>query len=63
MIPKNFSQMDDPLQFRLSGIKEIEDFFIAEINDRKQMSKTLNKYITALHYAGKTSFVLSGARS
>ena len=55
--------MDDPLQFRLSGIKEIEDFFIAEINDRKQMSQTLNKYITALHYAGKTSLVLSGARS
>ena len=62
MIPKKFSQMEDPLRFRLSRIKEIEDFFIAEISYRKQMSKTLNKCITALHYAGKASLVLPGVR-
>ena len=28
------TKLDNLLQFRLSRIKEIEDFFIAEINDR-----------------------------
>ena len=36
-------QLDNPLPFKINRIKEIEDFFIAEINDREEMSKTLNK--------------------
>ena len=39
-----FLQLDNTLEFRLSKIKEIEDFFIAEISDKEKMSKTLNKY-------------------
>ena len=29
-----FLQLDNPLRFRLSRIKEIEDFCITEVNDR-----------------------------
>ena len=36
-----YLQLDNPLQFRLSKIKEIEDSFIAENSDREKMSKTL----------------------
>ena len=36
-----YLQLDNAMQFRLSRIKEIEHFFIAEINDREKISKTL----------------------
>ena len=42
-------------------MKEIEEFFIAKINNREKMSKTLNKYMTTLDYADKALLVLSGA--
>ena len=58
-----YLQLDNPLQFRLCRIKEIEDSFIAKINDREKTSKTLYKYITSLDYAGKALLVLSGASS
>ena len=66
MVVPTFYQLDKPPQFRLSIIKEIEDFFIAEINNkkliRKIMSKThYNKHIATLDYADKTLFILSGA--
>ena len=32
-------------QFRLNKINEIHDYFIAEIKERKLMSKRLSKYI------------------
>ena len=44
-------QLDNPLRFRLSRVKGIEDFFIAKINDKEKVSKTLSKYITGLGYA------------
>ena len=31
-----YPRLDDVLQFRLSRIKEIEDFFIAEIDGREK---------------------------
>ena len=40
-----------------------KSFFIAEINDREKMRKTLNKYITAHDYANRILFVLSGESS
>ena len=40
-----------------------KSFFIAEINDREKMRKTLNKYITAHDYANRILFVLSGKSS
>ena len=35
-----YPQLDNPLEFGLIKIKGIEDFFIAEIKDRKKMNKT-----------------------
>ena len=46
-----FHQLDNPLQFRLSRIKETKKCFIPETSDREEMRKTLNKYITALDSA------------
>ena len=50
------------LKFRISKIKEI-GFFIAQINNRGKMIRTLNVYITALNYSDKTLLVLMGANS
>ena len=58
-----YLQSDNALQIRLSRIKEKEHFFIADINDRKKMSKTLNKHITVLDNPDKILLVLSGADS
>ena len=55
------TKLDNPQEFRPSRMKQIEDFFITEISDREYISKTLNKYITALDYAGKTLLVLPDA--
>ena len=51
---KLISKLDDLLQLKLGKINEIEDFFIAKIDDRGNVSRPFNKYITALHYANKT---------
>ena len=59
---KMYSRLDNALQFRFIRIKDI-NFFIVEINDRGQMSKTLNKYIKVLDYAEWTLLVLSDASS
>lgn len=42
-------------------MKEIEEFFITDINNREKMSKKLSKYMTTLHYTDKALLVLSGA--
>ena len=54
-----YLQLDNPLQFKLCIMKEVEDFFSAGISDREKMSKALNKYITitALDQADKTFLV------
>ena len=57
------TSLDKPLSFRRSRIKEIEDFFIAEINDREKIVKTLHRYITTVDYADKILLVLSCASS
>ena len=41
-------------QFRLNKISEIEDYFIAEIQERKLMSKKLSKYISFFDYFEKS---------
>lgn len=48
---------DNSLYFRLTGIKEKENFCISEINDREKINKTLNKYITTPEYADKALLV------
>ena len=40
-------------QFRPSKINEIKDCFIAEIRERKLMSKNLSKYIASFDYLDK----------
>ena len=49
-----YLQLENTLQFRLNRMKETEDFFIAEINDKKKMSNPLNKYVTILYDVDKT---------
>ena len=46
-------------QFRLNKISEIEDYFIAEINERELISKKLSKYISFFDYFDKSLIVLS----
>ena len=46
-------------KFRLNKISEIEDYFIAEIKERKLMSKKLSKYISFFDYFDKSLIVLS----
>ena len=46
-------------QFRPSKINEIKDCFIAEIRERKLMSKNLSKYIASFDYLDKSLIVLS----
>ena len=46
-------------QFRLNKISEIQDYFIAEINERELMSKELSKYISFFDYFDKFFIVLS----
>ena len=48
-------------QFRPSKINEIKDCFIAEIRERKLMSKNLSKYIASFEYLDKSLIVLSVA--
>ena len=45
-------------QFRLNIISEIEEYFIAEIKERKLMSKKLSKYIYFFDYFNKFLIVL-----
>ena len=49
-------------QFRPNKINEIKDYFIAEIKERKLMSKRRSKYIASFDYFDKSLIVLS-ARS
>ena len=43
----------------MDEISKIENYFIEEINQRKQCSKKLNKYVTAFDYIDKILVVLS----
>ena len=46
-------------QFRLNKINEIKDYFVAEIKERKLMSKRLSKYIAFFDCFDKSLIVLS----
>ena len=46
-------------QFRLNKISKIKDYFVAEIKQRKLMSKRLSKYIASFDYFDKSLIVLS----
>lgn len=57
------SQLDNPLQLRHNRSKEIEDFFIVEMNERKKLINVLNRYIIVLDYADNSLLVLSSTTS
>ena len=52
--------MTDQTKFRLNEISKIENYFNSEINQRKNASKKLSKYVSAFDYINKVLIVLSG---
>ena len=54
-----YSNLSDQTKFRLNEINKIKDYFNAEIQERKIISKKLSKYIAAFDYFDKTLVVLS----
>ena len=56
-IPKEFKS--NQTISRLNEINKINDYFNAEIQERKIMSKEISKYIATLDYFDKTPIVLS----
>ena len=52
-------QLDNEIQFRLTGINRIKDYCMTEIRERKIMIKTLNKYIAVFDYVDNSLLVLS----
>ena len=46
-------------QFRLNKIKEIKDYFLAEIIERELINKNISKYIASLDYFDKSLNILS----
>ena len=54
-----YSSVSDQRKFRLNEIIKIENYFNSEIQERKIMSKKLNKCIAAFDYFDKTLIILS----
>ena len=59
MDPNLSVALSNEQQFRLNKINEIKDYFVAEIKERKLMTKRLSKYIASFHYFDKSLIVLS----
>ena len=60
------TKLTDQTKFRLYEIKNIDNYFINEVNQQKSYSKQLNRYITIFDYIDKILIVLSatnGGRS
>ena len=58
MYPNLTANTSNDQQFRLNKINEIKDYFIAEIRERKLMSKNLSKYTASFEYLDKSLIVL-----
>ena len=56
--PNLHANISNEQQFRLSNINEIKDYFLAEIRERKLISKNLSKYIASLDNFDKSLNVL-----
>ena len=54
----NKKKLSDQTKFRLYEIKEIENYFINEINQQKTYSKNFNKYVTIFDYIDKILIIL-----
>ena len=53
-----YPNLHDQQQFRLNKINEIKNYFVAEIYERKLMSKRLSKYIASFDYFEKSVIAL-----
>ena len=58
--PTIYANLNDQQQFRLNKINEIKYYFVAEINKRELICKSLCKYIASLDYIDKSLIVLPG---
>ena len=54
----NAVPLNNQQHFRLNKINEIKDYFVAEIKERKLMSKRLSKYIAYSDCFDKSLIVL-----
>ena len=54
MYPNLNVNISNEQQFRLKKINEIKDYFLAEVRERKLMSKNISKYIASLDYFDKS---------
>ena len=61
MYPNLRANISNKHEFRLNKIKEIKDYFIAEIKERKLISRRLGKYIASFGYFDKWLVVSSAA--
>ena len=52
------TKMSDQTKLRLYEKKNIDNYFINEINERKSYSKKLNKYVTIFDYIDKILIIL-----
>ena len=57
------TKLPDQTKLRLYEIKNIENYFINEINERKSYSKKLSKYVTIFDYTDKILIILSATTS
>ena len=57
------TKLSDQTKLRLYEIKNIENYFINEINERKSYSKKLNRYVTIFDYIDKILIILSAKTS
>ena len=57
------TKLTDQTKLRLYEIKNIENYFINEINERKSCSKKLNRYVTIFDYIDKILNFLSATTS
>ena len=53
------SELKDLTKYRLDEINKIKDYFNAEIKERKDIVKKINKYVVAFDYADKLFITLS----
>ena len=55
------SELKDLTKYRLDEINKIKEYFNAEIKERKDIAKKINKYIVAFDYADKGFITLSNS--
>ena len=55
----DITSLSDQTKFRLYKIKNFENSFINDINQRKEYTKKINNYVTIFDYIDKILIVLS----